>query len=378
MEQAYVEHDVIEDQFDHIVANITSCNNLSFCDEELLEEGINHNLALHISMNVKEDVLSNVLVDIGSSLNVLPKSTLSRLSYQGDLIRYSGVIVKAFDGSRKTVIGKVDLSMKIGLSDFQITFQVMDIHPAYSFLLGRPWIHEAGVVTSILHKKLKFVKNGKLIIVVGEKAFLVSHLSSFSYVQAEDEIGTLFQALSIVEEKRVGASIGRFIHGNEQHSAAVIEEDEDEYCTNFVTHRKAYNNWIVVDVPVIVHRSKLVSKPIEYNDPTPSPNFEFPVFEAEEESEEEMSDELSRLLKHKEKSIQPFEEQIELVNLGSEDEVKEVKIWSQLCPEVKKGLIDLLREYSDVFAWSYQDMPGLDSEIVEHRLSLSPECPSVK
>ncbi|KAI5419197.1 hypothetical protein KIW84_043391 [Lathyrus oleraceus] len=65
-EQAYVEHDVTMDQFDHIVANITFCNNLSFYDEELPEEGRNHNLALHISMNCKEDALSNVLVDTGS------------------------------------------------------------------------------------------------------------------------------------------------------------------------------------------------------------------------------------------------------------------------------------------------------------------------
>ena len=42
-------------------------------------------------------------------------------------MRYSGVIVKAFDGSRKIVIGEVDLLVKIGLSDFQITFQVIDI-----------------------------------------------------------------------------------------------------------------------------------------------------------------------------------------------------------------------------------------------------------
>ena len=31
-----------------------------------------------------------------------------------------------------------------------------------------------------------------------------------------------------------------------------------------------------------------------------------------------------------------------------------------------------------MFAWSYQDMPGLDSEIVEHRLPLKPECSPVK
>ncbi|KAI5436290.1 hypothetical protein KIW84_022673 [Lathyrus oleraceus] len=109
LEHAYVEHDVTMDQFDHIVANIASFNNTSFCDEELPMEGKNHNFALHISMNCKEGTLSNVLVDTGSSLNVLPKSTLSRLSYQGTLVRFSGVVVKAFNGYRKTVIREVDL-----------------------------------------------------------------------------------------------------------------------------------------------------------------------------------------------------------------------------------------------------------------------------
>lgn len=29
-----------------------------------------------------------------------------------------------------------------------------------------------------------------------------------------------------------------------------------------------------------------------------------------------------------------------------------------------------MREYSDYFAWSYEDMPGLDPSLVEHRLVL--------
>ncbi|XP_050918505.1 uncharacterized protein LOC127135924 [Lathyrus oleraceus] len=168
LEQAYVDHDVTIGQFDSIVANITTCKNISFSDEELLEQGRNHNLALHISMNCQEDALSNVLVDTGFSLNVMPKCTLSKLSYQGDPMRFNGVVMKAFDGSKKNVIGEVDLPLKIGLCLFQITFQVMDIHPAYSCLLGRPWIHEVGEVTSTLHQKLKLVKNGKLVIVGGE------------------------------------------------------------------------------------------------------------------------------------------------------------------------------------------------------------------
>ncbi|KAI5415783.1 hypothetical protein KIW84_040994 [Lathyrus oleraceus] len=180
------------------------------------------------------------------------------------------------------------------------------------------------------------------------------------------------------EDMQLSFRSGGFFHGNEQHLAVVLEDDEEEDCTNFVTHGKACDNWTAIDIPVILHQSKLAPNPIEYNDPSPSPNFEFHVFEAEEESDVEVSDELSRLLEQDEKTIHLFEEQIELVNLGSEDDVKEVKIGSRLCSDVKKGLIDLLREYSDVFAWTYQDMPDLDSEIVEHRLPLKPECLPVK
>ena len=48
------------------------------------------------------------------------------------------------------------------------------------------------------------MKNGKLVVVGGEKALLVSYLSSFTYVEAEEEAGTSFQALSIAEEKKTG------------------------------------------------------------------------------------------------------------------------------------------------------------------------------
>ena len=41
-------------------------------------------------------------------------------------------------------------------------------------------------------------------------------------------------------------------------------------------------------------------------------------------------------------------------------------------------MIDLLQDYNDVFAWSYQDMPGLDTDIVVHRLPLREECMPVK
>ena len=43
-------------------------------------------------------------------------------------------------------------------------------------------------------------KKGKLVIVGGEQAILVSHLSSFSYIDADEAVGTSFQALFVVDD----------------------------------------------------------------------------------------------------------------------------------------------------------------------------------
>ena len=75
-----------------------------------------------------------------------------------------------------------------------------------------------------------------------------------------------------------------------------------------------------------------------------------------------------------EKQILPHQEITELVNLGIDDEKKEVKIGSSLDASVKKEITYLLKEYADIFAWSYQDMPWLSIEIVEHQLPMRPEC----
>ena len=102
------------------------------------------------------------------------------------------------------------------------------------------------------------------------------------------------------------------------------------------------------------------------------------VYGAEEEDNDEIPEEVSRLLEHEENSIQPYKEPLETINLGSEEDPKEVKIGTLLHPDVKSRLIELLKEYMEIFSWSYQDMPGLDTDIVEHHFPLKPKCPSVK
>lgn len=88
-----------------MVNNIAASVSLGFSDDELPSEGRNHNKDLHISIEYVDIILSRVLVDTGSSLNVLPKNSLSKLSIEGLLMKPSELVVRVFDDTRRMMIG---------------------------------------------------------------------------------------------------------------------------------------------------------------------------------------------------------------------------------------------------------------------------------
>ena len=111
----------------------------------------------------------------------------------------SDIIVRAFDGSKRIILGELNLPIKVGSQTFDSTFYVMDIRLAYSCLPGRPWIHGAGAVTSTLHQKLKYPMKGKIVTVCGEEEYMVSHLHLFQYIEMEGEfVETPYQAFKVV------------------------------------------------------------------------------------------------------------------------------------------------------------------------------------
>ena len=94
--------------------------------------------------------------------------------------------------------------------------------------------------------------------------------------------------------------------------------------------------------------------------------------------DDDLPPDLLKLVEQDEKQILPHQEVTKAINLRTEKERKEVKIGTMLSPATGKELIDLLQDYNDVFAWSYQDMPGLDTDIVVHHLPLREECATIK
>ncbi|XP_031375657.1 uncharacterized protein LOC116190138 [Punica granatum] len=76
---------------------------------------------------------------------------------------------------------------------------------------------------------------------------------------------------------------------------------------------------------------------------------------------------------YKETAVPYIIEPTEEINIGTEEEPRTLKIGTGLDPTQRARMIDFLKEYQEVFAWSYADMPGLDPSIVKHSLPLDTE-----
>ncbi|XP_040971371.1 uncharacterized protein [Gossypium hirsutum] len=187
LNETYVANDISVNKLDRLVNNISVDNFIFFNDDEVPLGGRGSTKALHITTRCKGYTLPRVLIDNRSTLNVLPLSTLSRLPVDSSHMKTCQNVVRAFDGTERKVMGRIEIPLLIGPSTYEVDFLVMDIKPSYNCLLGRPWIHSAGAVPSSLHQMLKLMTEGRLVTINAEEDIIAAITSDASYLEVNDE-----------------------------------------------------------------------------------------------------------------------------------------------------------------------------------------------
>lgn len=94
----------------------------------------------------------------------------------------------------------------------------------------------------------------------------------------------------------------------------------------------------------------------------------------DEETLRELQDQYEQ---HEKRTIAILDE-VDEVNDGREEDQRNVTVAKLMSLQLRGEIVDFHLRYSDVFAWSYQDMPGLDTDMVVHKLPLKPGCKPVK
>nr|CAN61210.1 hypothetical protein VITISV_014941 [Vitis vinifera] len=172
-----------------------------FSDDDLPPDGLDHIRPLYITIGCSGRRVPSVLLDNGSALNVCPLATAIALGFAPSDFGPSTQTVRAYDSTKRKVMGTLMIDLQNSPATFSTLFQVLRIPTSFNLLLGRPWIHIVRVIPSSLHQKVKFIHDGQVIIVhstrdiffASEPVLQISHseddllLTGFTF----DEIQTL-------------------------------------------------------------------------------------------------------------------------------------------------------------------------------------------
>nr|GMD60393.1 uncharacterized protein LOC109150426 [Ipomoea batatas] len=79
-----------------------------------------------------------------------------------------------------------------------------------------------------------------------------------------------------------------------------------------------------------------------------------------------------------EEGVRAAIDELKEVDLGTLENPRPIFISTLLSNEDEEIYVTLLKEYIDVFAWTYKEMPGLDPKVAVHRLAVKKACRPVK
>ncbi|XP_074291355.1 uncharacterized protein LOC141618147 [Silene latifolia] len=129
---------------------------ISFDEADVPDEAEHHHDALIITLSIRNCLVKKILVDTGSSVNLIMLKTLKNMGFsEKDLVKKAVPLV-GFSGETKQSLGEIVVPTFVGGMNKQVRYLVIDGLSTYNVILGRPWIHEMKAVPSTYHQSLKF------------------------------------------------------------------------------------------------------------------------------------------------------------------------------------------------------------------------------
>ncbi|XP_077222039.1 uncharacterized protein LOC143855870 [Tasmannia lanceolata] len=133
---------------------------ITFSSEDLNGLQVPHDDALVVRLIIANFDTGKILVETGSSVNVLYLGTFEEMKLSKGRLGPAEYSIYGFSGESLRISGKIDLPVTFGTYPLQktimTTFMVVDIPFTYSAIIGRPVLRDLGAVVSTPHLKMKF------------------------------------------------------------------------------------------------------------------------------------------------------------------------------------------------------------------------------
>ena len=114
--------------------------------------------------------MKRVMIDQGSAAEIMYLDLYKGLGLNPEnLTTYNSPLV-SFEGKMVVPKGQIRLPMQTGSDVVEVDFIVVDAFSPYTAVMGRPWLHSLGAVSSTLHQKVKYPSGGQVLEIVGSQS----------------------------------------------------------------------------------------------------------------------------------------------------------------------------------------------------------------
>ena len=114
--------------------------------------------------------MKRVMIDQGSAVEIRYPDLYKGLCLKPEnLITYSSLLV-SFEGKMVVLKGQIRLPVQSGTNVVEVDFIVLDAFSPYKAIMGRPWLHTLGAVSSTLHQKVKYPSEDQVFEIVGSQS----------------------------------------------------------------------------------------------------------------------------------------------------------------------------------------------------------------
>ncbi|XP_072064320.1 uncharacterized protein [Arachis hypogaea] len=268
------------------IENPTQLPQLTFTQADYNSSIQNLDDPVVITLQLGDLLVKKVLLDPGSSADVLFYSTFQKMKLSNNILQSTGGDLVGFSGKRVPIIGSVWLQTTLGEHPLSktcdIQYLVVDCFSPYNIILGRPFLNKFGAIVSTVHLCVKFPLQ-------------------------DDHVVT--------------------IHGDHK---------EARHCYNIGMKFQNYSKQQVNNVD-LTHNSSALADLDPRTDfrerPTPSDDLQKVYF--------------------------------------NNDANKFTFVGNSISKEELNAVTTFLQKQADLFAWKPSDMPGIDPQIISHKLAIN-------
>lgn len=131
---------------------------------ERLDEGMkNHLKPLFIRGKVENVGVNKILVDGGTTVNLMPHYMLKRIGKDYTDTKPHNMVLSNYEGKVGTTMGVIQVDLTVGTITRPTMFLVIVSKANYNLLLGQEWIHGISVVPSSLYQRISIWKNDGIV-----------------------------------------------------------------------------------------------------------------------------------------------------------------------------------------------------------------------